>query len=82
MSNLECAMVYKSNSLVEASYRLSVAEQRILLACISQVRRGETITDEIMYSVSAFTEHRETFAFPRRTVTRSARLHRKACPPR
>lgn len=53
MPNLERAMVYKSNSLVEASYRLSVAEQRILLACISQVRRDEFITDEVMYSVSA-----------------------------
>ena len=53
MPNLEQALVYKSNSLVEASYRLSVGEQRIILACISQVRRNETVTDEIMYSVSA-----------------------------
>lgn len=52
MPNLEHAMVYKSNSLVEASYRLSVAEQRIVLACISQVPRGEPVTDEVMYSVS------------------------------
>jgi plasmid replication initiation protein len=52
MPNLERAMVYKSNSLVEASYRLSVAEQRIVLACISQVPRGEPVTDEVMYSVS------------------------------
>jgi plasmid replication initiation protein len=53
MPNLERAMVYKSNSLVEACYRLSVIEQRIVLACVSQVRRDEPITDEIMYSVSA-----------------------------
>jgi hypothetical protein len=46
-------MVYKSNSLVEASYRLSVAEQRIVLACVSQVPHGEPVTDEVMYSVSA-----------------------------
>jgi hypothetical protein len=52
MANLDRAMVYKSNSLVEASYRLSVAEQRIVLACISQVPRGEPVTDEVMYSVS------------------------------
>lgn len=52
MSNLDHAMVYKSNSLVEASYRLSVAEQRIVLACVSQVPRGEPVTDEVMYSVS------------------------------
>lgn len=53
MPNLEKALVYKSNSLVEASYRLSVTEQRLILACISQVRRDEAVTDEVMYSVSA-----------------------------
>ena len=36
MSDLEHAMVYKSNSLTEASYRLSVAEQRIILACMGK----------------------------------------------
>lgn len=45
--------VYKSNALVEASYRLTPGEQRIMLACIAQVRRDQPITDEIMYSVSA-----------------------------
>lgn len=47
------AMVYKSNALVEAAYRLSVQEQRIVLACISQVKRNEPFTDEVMYSVTA-----------------------------
>lgn len=46
-------MIYKSNALVEAAYRLSVQEQRILLACISQVRRDEAVTDEVLYSVRA-----------------------------
>jgi len=46
-------MVYKSNALVEAAYRLSVQEQRIVLACISQVRRDEAVTDEVLYSVRA-----------------------------
>lgn len=46
-------MVYKSNALVEAAYRLSVQEQRIILACISQVRRDEAVTDEVLYSVGA-----------------------------
>ncbi|WP_083571102.1 replication initiation protein [Halomonas sp. QHL1] len=45
--------IYKSNALVEAQYRLSVAEQRIMLACISQVRRDQPITDDVLYSVSA-----------------------------
>lgn len=44
--------VYKSNALVEASYRLTPAEQRIILTCIAQVRRDQAITDEVMYSVS------------------------------
>ena len=45
--------VYKSNALVEASYRLTPAEQRIMLSCITQVRRDQPITDDILYSVSA-----------------------------
>ncbi|XKH61893.1 replication initiation protein (plasmid) [Halomonas sediminis] len=45
--------VYKANALIEASYRLSLYEQRILLACISQVRRDQPITDTILYSVTA-----------------------------
>lgn len=45
--------IYKSNALVEAQYRLSVAEQRIILACIKEVRRNEKITDDELYSVSA-----------------------------
>lgn len=46
-------MVYKSNALVEAAYRLSVQEQRIILACISQARRDEEVTDEVLYCVTA-----------------------------
>ena len=45
--------VYKSNALVEASYRLTPAEQRIMLACIGQVRRDTSITDEVLYSITA-----------------------------
>ncbi|GHC34849.1 hypothetical protein GCM10010082_31930 [Kushneria pakistanensis] len=45
--------IYKSNALIEAQYRLSVVEQRIMLACISQVRRDQSITDEVLYSVTA-----------------------------
>jgi plasmid replication initiation protein len=45
--------IYKSNALVEASYRLSVQEQRIILACIAQIRRDQPITDDVLYSVRA-----------------------------
>jgi plasmid replication initiation protein len=47
------ALIVKSNALIETSYRLTLIEQRVLLACISQVRRDEVLTDQIMYSVSA-----------------------------
>jgi plasmid replication initiation protein len=47
------ALVVKSNALVEASYRLSLNEQRLILSCISQIRRDEPVTDKIMYSISA-----------------------------
>lgn len=44
--------VYKSNALIEASYRLTPSEQGIILSCISQIRKDETVTDQTMYSVS------------------------------
>jgi plasmid replication initiation protein len=44
--------VYKSNALIEASYRLTPAEQRIMLVCIAQVRRDQPITDEVLYDVT------------------------------
>jgi len=50
---MDSAQVYKSNALIEASYRLSVYEQRIILACIAQVRRDEPLTDKQLYTVSA-----------------------------
>lgn len=45
--------VFKSNSLIAASYRLTIQEQRILLACISQInpKNGDEITDQAMYTV-------------------------------
>nr|WP_242596724.1 RepB family plasmid replication initiator protein [Halomonas sp. 40] len=38
---------------MEASYRLSLYEQRIVLACIAQVRRDAPLTDQQLYTVSA-----------------------------
>ena len=45
--------IVKSNHIIEASYRLSVAEQRVILSAISQVRRDKPVTDEVLYSVTA-----------------------------
>lgn len=53
MAGMQPPQVIKSNALIEASYRLTPAEQRIMLACIAQVRRDHPITDEVLYSVSA-----------------------------
>jgi plasmid replication initiation protein len=46
-------LVVKSNHIIEASYRLSIAEQRVILSAISQVRRDRPISDEVLYSVTA-----------------------------
>lgn len=43
--------VYKANAVVEASYDLSVAEHRLLLACFAQI--GKEATDERLYRVYA-----------------------------
>lgn len=53
MANPE-PQVYKANALVTASYRLSVMEQRIILAAISQVRRDDgKVSDQIFYTIRA-----------------------------
>jgi plasmid replication initiation protein len=46
-------LVVKANALANAAYTLTVAEQKIILSAITQVRRDEAVTDEIMYSISA-----------------------------
>ncbi len=51
-SKIEDNLVYKSNDLVEASYSLSVNEQRVLLSCISQVDSREAITADTPFKVT------------------------------
>jgi plasmid replication initiation protein len=51
--NFKNSMVCKSNAVIDAGYRLSIAEQRIILACIAQVDSRDEVTDEVMYSVTA-----------------------------
>lgn len=57
---MQNALIYKANVLVEASYRLSLYEQRIVLACIAQVRRDKPLTDQQLYTVSAQQIAKET----------------------
>jgi plasmid replication initiation protein len=51
--DLDRQLIVKSNHIIEASYRLSVAEQRVILSAISQVRRDQPVTDAVLYSVTA-----------------------------
>lgn len=79
--------VVKSNHIIEASYRLSVAEQRVILSAITQVRRDQPkVTDEVLYSVSAAdlaqhcgtdpkTAYRDLQAAAERLQTRRVTLH-------
>ena len=53
MSSEKHRMVCKSNHLVEASYRLSLYEQRLILTAITQVRRDQPVTDTEIYYVTA-----------------------------
>mgnify|MGYP000270453951 CR=1 FL=1 len=45
--------VVKANSLIQAGYRLTLAEQRTLLAAVAQIGKDEQPTDQTMYSVTA-----------------------------
>lgn len=78
--------VVKSNHIIEASYRLSVAEQRVILSAISQVRRDQPVTDAVLYSVTASeiahlcgtdpkTAYRDLQAAAERLQTRRVTLH-------
>lgn len=53
MKDISDTKVYKSNALAEAGYRLSLQEQRIVLSALSQIGRGDIVTDEVMYTVTA-----------------------------
>ena len=45
--------VVKSNDIVDASYRLSLNEQRLILMCISQIKKGQSINDKQQFIVNA-----------------------------
>jgi plasmid replication initiation protein len=46
-------VVVKSNKVIEASYKLSLYEQRILLACIAQIKSKEELLDDCQFEISA-----------------------------
>ena len=45
--------VVKSNDIVDASYRLSLNEQRLILMCIAQIKKGQSIDDRQQFIVNA-----------------------------
>lgn len=45
--------IVKSNHVIEASYRLTLNEQRLILLCIQQIKKGQAITAETPFKVSA-----------------------------
>lgn len=51
-------IVYKANQVIEAGYRLSLNEQRVVLACIAQVNSQEAllITDQFELSAKDFAD--------------------------
>ena len=55
--------VVKSNDIIDASYRLTLNEQRLVLMCIAQIKKGQSITHDNKFLVSA-DEYAETFKLP------------------
>ena len=45
--------VVKSNKVVEASYMLTLAEQRVLLACIAQIDAKQSLTENYRFEITA-----------------------------
>lgn len=44
--------VVKANHVINASYKLSVIEQRVILAAIAQIPKGQVISDQKFYEVT------------------------------
>ena len=51
--NNQALIIVKSNKVIEASYKLSLYEQRILLACIAQIHSKEELLEECKFEISA-----------------------------
>jgi plasmid replication initiation protein len=53
LENPQQLTVVKSNKVVEASYSLSLGEQRVLLACIAQIDSKLGLTENLAFEVTA-----------------------------
>ena len=63
------SLVVKSNAVIDASYRLSLNEQRLLLLCISQIKKGDVVSEKSEFVVKA-SEFSKKFSIPLKTVYR------------
>ena len=55
--------VVKSNKVVEAGYRLSLNEQRLILTCIAQIKKGQSLSADDAFVISA-SEFADIFDIP------------------
>jgi len=53
LENQDHLTVVKSNKVIEASYLLSLSEQRVLLACIAQIDSMADLTEQYQFEISA-----------------------------
>lgn len=60
-------LVTKANAIVEASYRLTLQEQRLVLYCVAQVDSRRSLEEQRHFSVEA-TPFRETFGLSQEKV--------------
>ena len=44
--------IYKDNKLINANYKLSLSEQRLILSCIGQLKSNESLTSDMWVEVS------------------------------
>ena len=46
-------LIVKSNHVIEASYRLTLNEQRLVLACIQKIKKGQKIDPATPFVITA-----------------------------
>jgi plasmid replication initiation protein len=63
MTDMKEFVVTKANSLVQASYKLSLNEQRLVLACVSQLDSRKPLPKDNLFTVLA-ADFSETYGIP------------------
>ena len=66
-------LIYKDNRIIEASYKLSLIEQRIVLMAISKVNATETLTSEKIFKITS-SEYSSMFGMSTDAAMREMRL--------